>query len=144
MPATKKDPEITALEAVHAALKPLGPEKRRKVLASVSALLGMARTSSLTVTRPTPLPTRGPSFRPVSLVELMKEKSPSTSPERITLFAYYRDKHEGLSRFARSDLKDYFSKAKEPLPANYDRDFIAAVRRGWIHEEGDESYITSR
>ena len=37
-----------------------------------------------------------------------------------------------------------FGKAKEPPPANYDRDFAAAVGEGWIHEDGAESYLTSK
>jgi hypothetical protein len=34
--------------------------------------------------------------------------------------------------------------AKEPPPKNYPRDFNETVRRGWIHEDGTESYITSK
>ena len=144
MPPRKKDPEITALEAVHAALKPLDAEARGKVLASVSALLEMPGTSLPPAARPAAAAIRPLSSRPVSLVELMKDKSPKTSPGRITLFAYYRDKYEGTMRFGRNDLREYFGKAKEGLPGNYDRDFVTAVKRGWIHEEGDESYITSK
>ncbi len=36
-----KDPTISALEAVHAALKPLDGPERERVLASVYALLGI-------------------------------------------------------------------------------------------------------
>jgi hypothetical protein len=34
--------------------------------------------------------------------------------------------------------------AKEKPPRNYDRDFVEAVKKGWIHEDGAESYITSK
>ncbi|MCH7986517.1 MAG: hypothetical protein IH847_08030 [Acidobacteria bacterium] len=147
MPERKKDPEIAALEALHAALKPLDSEARRKVLASVYALLeipGTAPGSGEERIPRTPLPPRSMSPRPVSLVELMQDKLPGASVQRLTLFAYYREKFEGLSRFGRDDLKGYFQKAKEPPPANYDRDFHEAVRKGWLHEEGDDSYITSK
>jgi hypothetical protein len=82
--------------------------------------------------------------RPVSIVELIKEKQPGTSAQRIVLFAYYREKHEGLARFSRQDLEPYYSKAKEPPAGNYDRDFVESVKKGWIHEDGENSYITSR
>ncbi len=82
--------------------------------------------------------------RPVSIVELIQEKQPGTQAQRIALFAYYREKHEGLARFSRADLQSYFSKAKEPPTTNYGRDFVEAVKKGWLHEDGADSYITSR
>jgi hypothetical protein len=80
----------------------------------------------------------------MSLVEMLKEKAPATSAGKITLFAYHREKNEGKPRFSRADLQGYFATAHENPPANYDRDFIAAVKKGWIHEDGPESYITSK
>ncbi len=74
----------------------------------------------------------------------MQQKRPATNSQRIALFAYYRERYDGLARFARNDLLSYFSKAKEKPPANYDRDFVEAVKRGWLHEDGADSYITSR
>jgi len=146
------DPVISAVAAVHAALKNLDPADRQRVLASVGALLGV----------PIDPPSGGTggvitgnvmdesvdqtsrSGRRVSLVELMQEKSPSTNAQKIALFAYYRDKHENKPRFAREDLKAYFGLAKESPPANYDRDFVNAVRSGWVHEEAADSYVTSK
>jgi hypothetical protein len=156
MAEKKRDVEIEALEAVHAALKPLTPDQRAKVLASVFALLGIQReglagtdTPAASVARPpasspTPELQPRPSGRPLSLNELLRGKPPGTSAQRITLFAYYRDKHEGIQRFGRNELRAYFAKAKEQPPRNYDRDFVEAVKRGWIHEDGDDSYITSK
>src|SRR5438552_707830 len=122
-------PEIKAHQEVYTALKDLDSETRRRVLSSVLALLGMDE----------PLPTSSPlgtsparetrslsssvSARPVSLIELMQEKRPSTNAERITLFAYYREKAEGFQRFERRDLQPYFAKARLAPAANYDRDF---------------------
>src|SRR3972149_6603262 len=155
MAAIKKDPEISALEAVHAALKDLDPESRRKVLASVYALLDISgpkpsdqpaareerQPAAARVSEP---PLRSTTARPKSLVELIQEKNPTTHPQRIALFAYYREKYEGLSRFGRPDLEPYFAKAKLSPPGNYARDFVDAVKRGWIHEDGEESYLTSK
>ena len=64
--------------------------------------------------------------RPLSINELAQEESPGTSAQRIALFAYYRDKHEGGPRFTRDDLKGYFAKAKEHPPRNY----RSRLRRG--------------
>ncbi len=149
----KKDPEIAALEAVHTALKPLDPEGRRKVLVSVQALLeipgfdlqgGQKAPPGLLPSIATGPEPRVPASRPLSVVELMQQKRPSTNVQKIALFAYYRERHEGRSRFARTDLVPYFGVAHEKPPSNYDRDFVEAVKKGWIHEDGADSYITSK
>jgi len=149
--ATAKDPLISAVEAVHAALKDLEPTDVRRVLASVGALLQVPLATQTDrpaiirerVSESGDVPAR-PLARPLSIVELLQEKEPSTSAERITLFAYYREKYEGVSRFSRGDLQPYFAKAHLRPPANYDRDFVAAVRKGWLHEDENESYITTK
>ncbi len=151
--AVHDDKELEAFQGVHAALKDLAPEVRRKVLASVSALLeipgsavpptpiGSTQAASL---HHAPAETRTTSSRPFSIRELMQDKNPGTNMERIALFAYYREKYEGTSRFSRGDLEKYFAKARENPPKNYDRDFNNTVLKGWIHEDGEESYITSK
>jgi len=157
MPDKKRDPEIEALQSVHGALKPLSAEERTRVLASVYALLGIRGPDPTPVAAPPSRPASPATTdaavasistrslaRPLSINELVQEKSPGTSPQRIALFAYYRDKHEGIPRFTRDDLKGYFAKAKEQPPKNYDRDFVEAVKKGWIHEDGAESYVTSK
>jgi len=151
--ADRRDPTIAAVEAVHAALKPLDPEARHRVLSSVYALLEVAGALSVapggnhelrgeaTVSETT---SQSASARPMALVELIQDKSPGTNAQRITLFAYHREKYEGKPRFARADLRPYFAKAREHPPQNFDRDFVEALRKGWIHEEGEDSYITSK
>ena len=147
-----RDPQISAIEAIYSALKALDPASRRKVLASVSALINVGE---IPVTEPrrqlgdqdarkSDRPPNGGSSRPVSLVELVQEKKPGTNSQRIATFAYYREKHESLPRFQRDDLESYFAKAKEPPASNYHRDFVEAVKKGWIHEDGAESYLTSK
>lgn len=157
MPEKKRDLVIEALQSVHAALKPLSADERTRVLASVYALLGISgptvgpppstglrsATPSIAETLPHEITTRSQA-RPLSINELVQEKGPGTNAQRIALFAYYRDKHEGVSRFTRDDLKAYFAKAKEQPPRNYDRDFVEAIKRGWIHEDGADSYVTSK
>jgi hypothetical protein len=137
---------VTAVQAVFEALDGLAPNERERVLASVRALLGLSETTPHAPLPAPPQPSEAQPLgsRPKSLIELIQEKRPHTNPERIALFAYYREKYERLSRFSRGELVGYFSKAKEPPPANFDRDFTNAVKSGWIHEDGAESYLTSK
>jgi hypothetical protein len=143
MAEPKRDSTVSALEAIHAALKPLDSEERRRVLSSVYALLGMSDPPQVSpsIFQRASLQS---SNRPLSLIELIKDKQPRTNIDRIAVFAYYRDQHEQKARFGRNDLKPYFAIARVDPPANYDRDFVEAVKRGWVHEDGDESYITSK
>lgn len=143
------DPTFSALQTVHKALSPLSSDQREKVLASVTTLLeipsklaiALDRTSDQHISQQAP---RAGLARPTGLVELIKERRPATNAGKITLFAYYREKQEGHSRFSREDLEAYFSKAHEPPPSFYSRDFLSAVRKGWLHEDGADSYITSK
>jgi hypothetical protein len=151
MATTKKDYIITAVEAVHSALKDLQADERLKVLASVRALLeitggegGVVGVITPTMPAPAQFAPSSQTTRPLSIVELMQDKNPKTIPQMISLFAYYREKSEGTTRFGRDDLKPYFAKAKLKPPGNYDRDFIEVVKKGWIHEDGSDSYLTSR
>jgi hypothetical protein len=139
-----KDPNIVALEAVYAALKDLDPAGRKKVISSAFALLGLEEPAPLASPHLEERHSPPTASRPISLVELIGDKKPGTNAQRIALFAYYREKAEGLSRFARDDLKSYFAKAKLPPASNYDRDFVEAVRKGWIHEDSADSYLTTK
>src|SRR5262245_48589452 len=99
-----RDPEVKALQEVYAALKALDVETRNRVLASVLALLGMHDVPPAVRHQPerqpegSRLPGTGgtpATQRPVSLIELVQEKKPTTNVQRIALYAYYREKHEG-------------------------------------------------
>jgi hypothetical protein len=151
MTSAKKDKAISALETVHAALKPLKPSDRARVLASVRALLEspanpmeapMAPEVSESPASSSPITPVHP--RPLAIRELVQDKKPGSHPQFITLFAYYREKYQNQPTFSRDDLKQYYVLSRENPPGNYDRDFVNAVRQGWIHEENDNSYITSR
>jgi len=153
MAVAKKDKAIAALEAIHAALKPLSGDERVRVLASVRTLLeipGVRRQEEAQVqgqgdASPVspPVPAQTPT-RPLSIRELINDKRPGSHPEFITLFAYYRERQENQPSFSRDDLKRYYSLSRENPPANYDRDFVKAIQKGWIHEDGANSYITSK
>jgi len=42
------------------------------------------------------------------------------------------------------DTNIYFAKARQPPPGNFNRDFQAPVNLGWIYEDGDDSYLTTK
>lgn len=151
MSNAKKDRAITALEAVHAALKPLKPEERKRVLTSVHALLDVSSAAAAVEqvkndsdAAPNVPSSTTSSTRPLAIQELILDRKPGSHPEFITLFAYYREKYQGQPRFAREDLRQYYTSSREEPPKNYDRDFVNAVKKGWIHEDSDNSYITSK
>lgn len=148
MAAKGRDPIIVAVEAIYAALKDLDEPDRAKALSSVYPLLELGRTPIPNPAAPQPVAevrhSASVSLRPVSLTELINDKKPGTSAQRIALFAYYREKVEGQPRFGRDDPKPYFGTAKITPATNYDRDFVEAVRKGWIHEDGSDSYLTTK
>lgn len=153
---SNKDPKVEAVEAIYAALKSLDAQSRSEVVSSVFALLGMSApvlpaqpATQAQPQEPAIAPAVEPAQsahrgRPKGLTEVVNERQPGTNAQRITLFAYWREKHEGIPRFAREDLKTYFGKAHLSPPRNYDRDFTTAVHRGWLHEDGAQSYVTSK
>jgi hypothetical protein len=150
----KKDKVLVALEAVHSALRPLKPDDRQRVLLSVRNLLEVStvgadtpRPKSLSDVPVSSASTKesAPGALPrTSIRELIQDKRPGSHPELITLFAYYREKYEDTPHFARADLQRYYGLSKENPPKNYDRDFSNAVKRLWIVEDGDRSYVSSR
>jgi hypothetical protein len=153
MATGKKDKSISALEAVHSALKGLNAQERQRVLASVRVLLEIppsaAPNQQKLVIAEEASSSSAPaspqvSGRPLAIRELIQDKKPRTHPQFITLFAYYREKHQNVASFKRDDLRSYYATSRENPPKNFDRDFVEAVRKGWIHEDGDNSYITSK
>lgn len=144
---------VDAVQQVYTALEPFDEQARKRIIDSVMSLLGMRSVAFSDVQRrmttaPTASGTEPPKAsggtRPLSPRELIQDKQPTTNPQKIALFAYYREKVEGLARFSRADLETYFAKAKEPPPANYPRDFQTAVSLGWIYEDGADSYLTTK
>lgn len=149
--STAKSP-FEAAKTIFDTLESLDEATRSRVLVSALSLLGMdpvqVKVASALAPElaPREMPSRSTSSqgRPVSPVELVEQKQPSTNAQRLAVFAYYREKVEGISRFSKGDLKAYFPKARLTKPQNYDRDFASAVQLGYIYEDGAESYLTSK
>jgi hypothetical protein len=156
MPKPTQPPKspVDAVQQVYSALEPFDDQARKRIIDSVVSLLGMRLSGSASDVQRKLAPSlvhttveqtgESAAARPLSPRELIQEKQPTTNAQKIALFAYYREKVEGLARFSRNDLEDYFAKAKEPPPGNYHRDFQAAVSLGWIYEDGADSYLTTK
>lgn len=140
-----------AARVVYDALEPLDDVERQRILNSVCILLGISPGPTTTspaggggtggsqISTPS-----GASTRPIGLTELISQKNPKTNPHFITLFAYFREKYEQKPRFQKDDLQSYFARAHQSPPGNYTRDYNKAAEFGWIHDDGDQSYITSK
>lgn len=151
--ATKSKEPMTLVQAVQIvfdALEPFDEAARQRILASVVALFGSksvtaARELAVGATgRPGPETSLVRSERPISPIELLQEKNATTNVQKIALFAFYRERVEGLARFSKDDLKPLFGKAKQLPPQNFDRDYRKAVSLGWIYDDGAESYLTTK
>jgi hypothetical protein len=126
-----------AVTSIYEILQNYDEATRTRILASVMTLMG------------TPAPTIGAAMpggpaRKLSPMELVQAKEPATNAQRIMVFAYYREKYEGINYFSRADLEAYFEKAKLAPPENFARDFREAVKQGWLYENGSESYLTGK
>jgi hypothetical protein len=156
MAAPKSSPRtlVEAVQAVFEALEPFDEAARNRILQSASSLLGnslnpqpsvpISAAPGASAVLAAPQPQVRSNERPLAPVELLQQKKPATNPQKLAVFAYYREKVEGLSRFSKDDLKAYFAKAKQLPPQNFDRDFRKAVSAGWIYEDGSDSYLTSK
>jgi hypothetical protein len=69
-----------------------------------------------------------------SVREFLNQVGPKRNADTITAIAAYL-KNSGQESFTRDQVKDYFRKAGEPSPSNYNRDFADALSTGWIAED---------
>lgn len=74
--------------------------------------------------------------------EYLIEVHAKTNPEKILAFAQLL-KDGGISSVETGELRLQFQKASEPVPANFKRDFIKAVRSGWIARGTNEKYYVT-
>src|SRR5437879_3182465 len=156
MSVTKKDPTIAALEAEHAALRPLDAEKRQRVLESVYALLGMESSKgrdkahssepSFRLSEPG-LPKAVPAVGPVTprdIRSFFSAKSPSSDVEAAAVAAYYykyvapeSDRHDTVDSQL---LLDAFRLARRPLPRRSIYTLQNARNAGYLDSVGDGQY----
>jgi hypothetical protein len=83
--------------------------------------------------------------RSLSLREYFDRKEAFKKHEQILAIAGFMAETEGLEDVARDEIKSRFSLAREPLPANFPRDFATVLRNGWLapaHGKQDRFYVT--
>lgn len=136
--------------AVVNALQPLNSEERSRVLRSAAALFGITLGQPVGIGPAAESPPKAPlggatGTKKLSIVELLQDRGAATNSQRIACFAYYREKVEGSEHFSKQDLAAYFPQAKLAAPGpNYSRDYNGAVREGWVHDDGAQSYLTQK
>lgn len=81
----------------------------------------------------------------MSLREFLDEVKAIRKPDQIVAIGHYICHQEGQSNFSRDDVKTRFSTAKEPMPANFARDFGLAMKAGMVaeaHQQAGRFYVT--
>lgn len=88
--------------------------------------------------------TRG-GGRGQSLREFLNQVEAKRNVDKIVAIASYLETERGYETFSSDQIKKEFKTAREPIPANYPRDFKWAVGVGWLAPEPDdpdEYYVT--
>lgn len=83
--------------------------------------------------------------RSLSLREYFDRKEAFKKPEQILAIASFMAETEGSEDVGRDEVKSRFALAREPLPANFPRDFMTTLRNGWlapVHGKQDRFYVT--
>ena len=81
----------------------------------------------------------------VSLREFLDEVRATRKPDQIVAIGHYITQFQGQADFSRDEVKAQFSVAREPMPANFPRDFALAVRAGMlaeVHGKQGRYYVT--
>ncbi|WP_157727427.1 hypothetical protein [Stappia sp. ES.058] len=136
-------------EAFELTLSGSGISIQRKVNSATAAhimhlVLGGTPAPGLGNAAPTGAPSAS-SEAPVSLREYLDEVNASKKPDQIVAIGHFMSLHEGLTAFSKDDIKSRFSLAKEPMPANFPRDFNLALKSGAIapaHQNAGYFYVT--
>ena len=152
--AMAADPEVSAIHTVLAALDPLSPEARERVIgfvfhrlgvswsgAPLSGASGRSRTEPTTVSLPL---SRSGEPRPSDIRSLREQKRPRSAIEMATLVAYYLENlaplGERKSEFSGSDLVRYFKQAAFPLPKSSLMTLVHTRNAGYIDGAGRGLY----
>jgi len=122
--AEGKDPVAAAAKAVNAALEPLEPEERQRVLDAAYTLWSVPRPSvpsqgaaAQVVATPVGGP-RASGEAVASPKSFMAQKKPTADVERVTCLAFYLTHHRNTPQFKTRDLIDLNREAAQPKFAN--------------------------
>ncbi len=74
----------------------------------------------------------------VSVVEFLREKTPSTAVDKALVFAVYHEKQTDKDVFNTEDLLSLWRQAKETPPANINDLINKNIKKGFVAEEKTE------
>lgn len=66
--------------------------------------------------------------------EYLEQSGADKNSERILALGAYLEDELGQQSFTRSDVREAFDRAREPLPGNFARDFALAASNRWLSE----------
>jgi hypothetical protein len=141
------DSELEAIRAVMAALTPLEPEARRRVIEYVFSRLGLTETGSLVAGLPTgregaagPQPSAA-LVRQEDIRSFKETKAPGSATEMAAVTAYYLAElappAERKDSITPQDVRKYFKQAGYPLPSRVRNPLLTARTAGYLDETGD-------
>jgi hypothetical protein len=78
--------------------------------------------------------------------EYLQQSGAKKIPQKMTALGHYvLGTQKGKKSFSQDELKGALEDAKEKVPANFNRDLSAAIKRGWVARvtgEKDAYYVT--
>lgn len=80
-----------------------------------------------------------PVQKPIAIQEFIVSRKPRSAVERTLAIAYFLEKYEGRTSFSIDDLRDAYSRAKEPAPKNLNDAVNKNIRKGCITESTNHS-----
>lgn len=124
-------------------------KKQITLQAAVSALqaaIGVQPTAPVLMPTQAPLLAEVGNTMPVSLREYFDKVNARKKIEQILAIADWRTSFDGVENVSREDIRASFADAREPLPANFPRDFNDVLRKGWLastHTDKSRFYVTA-
>lgn len=121
--------------------------EQRVALQVVQVVMGGGVAAVASQTAGSKPDTRSSDGVSLSLREYLDKIGASKKPEQIATIAHYVCEIEGQADFSRDDIRSRFITAREPPPGNFGRDFVVALRNGWIaevHGKKNRYYVTAK
>ncbi len=112
----------------------------------MAAIMGAQGASGEAILRlnDTDVKPKQPNIR-MSLREFLDDVQATRKPDQIVAIGHFISHFEERPDFSRDEVRARFSVAKEPMPANFPRDFGLAVKAGMlaeVHQKQGQFYVT--
>lgn len=131
------DAELEAIKTLQAALEPLAPEVRARVLDYVFRVLDIAPPASAAEPRTVaPSFTAATAHQVTDILTLKQDKKPKSANQMIALVAYYlahaAPDAEKKDVITAADVRRYFVQGRYPMPGSLPQALINARSAGYI------------